>query len=115
MGSIEFQMIEQSSPAPPSSAKDLLDSVPPVGNPTSDLPLASDCQVPSIELVSPMAFTKACQLEGSIAYCLSIPSQGAELHTAPAPEPVDLSAIPQEYHEFAAIFNRSKANTLALH
>src|SRR6266581_9056642 len=60
MGSIKFQMIEQSSPAPPSSAKDLLDSVLPVGNPTSDLLLASDCQAPSIELVSPVAFVKAC-------------------------------------------------------
>src|SRR6266705_2231041 len=108
-------MIEQSSPAPPSSAKDLPDSVPPVGNLTSDLPLASDRQAPSIELVSPAAFAKACQLEGSIAYCLSIPSRGAELRAAPAPEPMDLSAVPQEYHEFADVFSKSKANTLALH
>src|SRR6266705_1173709 len=108
-------MIEQSSPAPPSSAKDLPDSVPPVGNLTSDLPLASDRQAPSIELVSPAAFAKACQLEGSIAYSLHIPSWGAELHATPAPEPMDLSAIPQEYHKFVDVFSKSKANTLAPH
>jgi len=60
MGSIKFRTIEQSSPAPPSSAKDLLDSVPPVGNLTPDPPLASNRQAPSIELVSPTAFAKAC-------------------------------------------------------
>src|SRR6266705_6070834 len=108
-------MIEQPSPAPPSSAKDLLDSVLPVGNLTSDPLLASDCQAPSIELISPVAFAKACQLEGSVAYCLSIPSWGAKLCAAPAPEPVDLSAILQEYHEFVDVFSKSKANTLAPH
>src|SRR6266705_584684 len=108
-------MIEQPSPAPPSSAKDLLDSVLPVGNLTSDPLLASDCQAPSIELISPVAFAKACQLEGSVAYCLSIPSQGAKLCAAPAPEPIDLSAVLQEYHKFVDIFSKSKANTLALH
>ena len=28
---------------------------------------------------------------------------------------MDLSAVPQEYHEFADVFSKSKANTLAPH
>src|SRR6266581_2846938 len=114
--SITFQTTEHTSPAPPSSAKTLPDHTPPVGNLTSDTPRTSDCQAPSIEIVSPTAFAKACQLEGSVAYSLSTPLRTSELRsTSVHPEAVDLSTVPTAYHEFAEVFSKSKANTLAPH
>src|SRR6266581_6237261 len=58
--SITFRTTEHTSPAPPSSAETLPDHTPPVGNLTSDTPRTSDCQAPSIEIVSPAPFAKAC-------------------------------------------------------
>ena len=35
--------------------------------------------------------------------------------TSKLPDPVDLSNVPEEYHEFADVFDKAKAQTLAPH
>jgi len=73
-----------------------------------------------IELVSAEVFAKACQLEGSVAFAVSTSILFSELHAAATnpsvpSEPIDLSAVPTAYHEFADVFSKNKANMLALH
>src|SRR6266581_7868107 len=58
--SIMFRTTKHTSPVPLSSAETLLDHVPPVGNPTSNTPSTSDHQAPSIKIISPATFAKAC-------------------------------------------------------
>src|SRR4029077_12021694 len=114
--SITFRTSEHPSLVPPSSAEPIPDSVPLVGNPNLDAPSTSDRQATSIEIVSPAAFARACLLEGSVAFSLSTPIRTSELRaTSVASEPTDLSAVPKAYHEFAEVFSKSKANTLAPH
>src|SRR4029077_13924190 len=114
--SITFRTSEHPSLVPPSSAEPIPDPVPVVGNPNLDALRTSDRQATSIEIVSPAAFARACLLEGSVAFSLSTPIRTSELRaTSVASEPTDLSAVPKAYHEFAEVFSKSKANTLAPH
>ena len=79
-------------------------------------PIASDHQAPSIEFVSRSAFAKLCRLEGSNSYSLSTLPLEAKLRAASSSsETVDLSAIPEQYHDFADVFSKSKASILAPH
>jgi hypothetical protein len=79
--SISFQMTEQPSPTPLSSAETTLNPIPVVGNLTPNPLSQSDCQAPSpsIEFVTPATFAKACKLEGSICFSLSTNLQVTEL------------------------------------
>src|SRR6266581_7000914 len=111
-----FQTSKQPSPAPPSTPPSLLDLALTVDTQTSNIPRASDCQVPSIKFVSHAAFVKACQLEGSVSFSLSTLPWDSELHAASThSDPVNLSDVPKEYHEFADMFSKSKAYMLAPH
>ena len=90
----------------------LLSAEPPTSNP----PSFSDCKAPHIALVSTPAFTLACHLEGSVQYSMQLHPQESDLHSAfTIPEPTDLSGVPLDYHDFADIFSKSKADTLAPH
>src|SRR6266581_7200939 len=111
-----FQTSKQPSPAPPSTPPSLPDLAPTVNTQTSDIPRASNHQAPSIEFVSCAAFAKACQLEGSISFSLSTLPRDSELHAASThSDPVDLSNVLKDYHEFTDMFSKSKAYMLAPH
>ena len=79
-------------------------------SPTSVLP---DSPPPSIALVNTVAFTRACKLPGSCSFTLSLKDIR---RFAAAPEAaLDLSAIPEDYRDFADVFSKAKADTLAEH
>ena len=89
---------------PPSSTKP----------PTSDPLHFSNCKASHIALVSTSAFTLACRLKGSVQYSMQLHPQESDLHSASTiPQPTDLSGVPPDYHDFADIFSKSKADTLA--
>ena len=58
---------------------------------------------------------RASHLPGSVVFQLSLTKESAHgnaVHTAPS---VDLSNVPEEYHKFADVFNKKKADTLPPH
>ena len=61
-----------------------------------------------------MAYVRTCKLEGSIQFSIQLRPDGA-LRAALADAVLDLSAVPEEYRNFANIFSKAKALVLAPH
>ena len=116
MSSISFHSPEQSVPANLCASLQPLTPLLSVEPPTSDPPCFSDCKAPHIALVSTPAFTLACRLKGSVQYSMQLCPLESDLCSASTiPELTDLSGVPPDYHNFADIFSKSKADTLAPH
>ena len=118
-GSTSFRSSGQNTSAPPSSSPQPLD-LPPSATPIpSDTPPSfSQCKAPPITIISAPAFALACRLEGSIQFSLQIRPQESDLCSASITsesESSELSGVPPDYHDFADVFSKSKADTLAPH
>ena len=61
-----------------------------------------------------MAYVRACKLEGSIQFSIQLRPNGT-LQAALADALPNLSAVPEEYRDFADIFNKAKASVLVPH
>jgi hypothetical protein len=75
-------------------------------------------EAPWVALLNAAAFFRACKLEGSRCSQLNLaePEPETSARSASAkPEPVDLKAVPKEYHNFVDVFSKSKADSLAPH
>jgi Reverse transcriptase (RNA-dependent DNA polymerase) len=75
-------------------------------------------EAPRVLLLNAAAFFRACKLEGSRWFQLNLaePEPETSARTASVkPEPVDLKDVPKEYHDFADVFSKSKADSLAPH
>ena len=74
---------------------------------------------PHISLVNAAAFVCACKLEGSKAYQLNLASMDklAQGTSTSLPELMDSikQHVPEVYHDFADVFSKTHANTLASH
>ena len=70
-----------------------------------------------IALVNAAAYLRACSLPGSQAFCLHLVDRNSSARASSNSDssPEDLSGVPEEYHEFADVFNKVKANKLAPH
>src|SRR6202041_1451859 len=71
-----------------------------------------------ISLINAAAYLWACSLPGSQKFSLNLVDMEVSSHlasTSKLPEPVDLSNVPEEYHEFADadVFDKAKAQTWA--
>ena len=69
-------------------------------------------------IISAPAFALVCHLKGSIQFSLQICPQESDLRSASITfesESSELSGVPPDYHDFADVFSKSKAGTLALH
>ena len=80
----------------------------------TDLPKAPSLWAPPIALNNAAAYVHACKLEGSIQFSIQLRPDGT-LRAALADAVPDLSAVPEEYHNFIDIFSKAKASVLALH
>ena len=106
MGSIKFRtpvplpLIPTSASARKASAFVFPNPSLPVDPPTSSVP-------PRISLVSAAAFARICKLDDAAIYQLS-PEDDSD-------KKVDLSLVPADYHDFADVFNKVKADILAEH
>ena len=87
--------------------------------PTPDSPVKPPTpeESPQIAFLDAVAFARACREEGAECFQLDISDSGfvSGRSAKPSEPPVDLSSIPPEYHEFADIFSKSKADTLPPH
>lgn len=72
---------------------------------------------PSISLVNAAAFVRASKLEGSQVFQISLsdPSVTGKASSVTSDPPIDMSSVPQEYHDYADVFSKKKADTLAPH
>ena len=84
--------------------------------PSFKTPPSNSSSKPNISFINAVAFTRACKMEGSQSFQLNLnhPELQARL-TKKEDTPVDLSYIPAEYHEYADVFSKKKADTLAPH
>ena len=85
---------------------------------TSEPPNVSPPKKPSISFINAAAYVRACKLEGTQVFQLNLTSDSelfARSATTASAEGVDLSKIPEDYHEFADVFSKTRADTLAEH
>ena len=80
---------------------------------TSSAEPPSTPSLPSISFINAIAYHQACQLPGSISFQLVQPS--AMLCTSMVSDAPNLSAVPTQYHNFANVFSKSKADSLPPH
>ena len=76
--------------------------------------LPSNPKRPHIAIISAPALLRASRLLGSKIFSLQFHST-IQAKSTTISEKIDLSTIPEEYHEYANVFSKSKAETLALH
>ena len=67
---------------------------------------------PNIAIIGAAAFLRASKLPGSHNFELCLCSSDIQANSAKLAEASDLSNVPSEYHEFANIFSKTKAEVL---
>src|SRR5271168_2130550 len=111
LGSITFrsQLLEGPVLSPTSSAR----SAPlPSRNPPETL---FSAEHPRVALIGAAAFALASKQSGSQCFKIHLSLLSVSANSASVPEaPPDLSYV-QEYHDYADVFNKAKAGTLAPH
>ena len=83
--------------------------------PTPNLPPSS---APYVSLIGAAAFVHASKLPGATNFTLYIHTEDAKLHSTATSPPVDtpnMASVPTAYHDFADVFSKAKATTLAPH
>ena len=75
----------------------------------------SNSEQPNIAIIGAAAFLHASKLPGSHNFELCFHSSDIQANSAKLAETPDLSNVPSEYHEFADIFSKTKAEVLAPH
>jgi len=89
----------------------------PAENPLQFIPsetIPSNPKQSHIAIISAPALLRASHLSGSKTFSLQFRST-IQAKSTIVSEKINLSAIPEEYHEYANIFSKSKAETLAPH
>jgi hypothetical protein len=77
---------------------------------------SSDSSVPSISFINAAAYARLARLPGNTIFTVTISNAtDSTTGSAATASPVDLSAIPEDYHKFQDVFSKSSASTLSLH
>ena len=106
-------------PVPP-SVESIPASAPAALLPTDSPPTPNSppLSTPYISLIGAAAFARASNLPGAMNFTLHIRAEDAKLRSAAASPPVDtpnMASVPAAYHDFADVFSKAKAITLAPH
>ncbi|CDO74296.1 hypothetical protein BN946_scf184839.g1, partial [Trametes cinnabarina] len=112
--SIQFRSVSPTrpvsdpAPATPIAPATLSPEIPSVTSPTS---------APRISLVNASAFARACKMSGSESFTLNLAATDfvSARSSSVSDKPPDLTGVPEEYHEFADVFSKSKADELPEH
>ena len=72
-----------------------------------------DTPPPSFSFINATAFTRACKLPSSHSFALS--HQDVFGQSSASKTTLDISAIPEQYRDYADIFSKARADTLAPH
>ena len=103
-----------SSPKPSvssdTSAFDSLNSLDSDSSSTSE-----NSSVPSISFINAAAYARLARLPGNTIFTVTVSNADSAAGRAATAEHVDLSAIPEDYHEYRDVFSKSKAGTLPPH
>ena len=75
----------------------------------------SNSEQPNIAIIGAAAFLHASKLLGSHNFELCLCSLDIQANSAKLVETPDLSNVPSEYHKFANVFSKTKAETLPSH
>ena len=75
----------------------------------------SNSEQPNITIIGAAAFLCASKLLGSHNFELCLCSSDIQANSAKLAETPDLSNVPSEYHEFADVFSKTKAEILPPH
>ena len=76
----------------------------------------SSTSAPRISLIGASAFMRACKLPGAQRFKIHLSDLSVSGKSAVvSDETPDLSHIHEDYHDFADVFNKAKADTLASH
>jgi len=75
----------------------------------------SNYRRPNIAIVGAAAFLRASKLPGSHNFELCLCFSDIQANSAKLAETPDLSNVPSEYHEFADVFSKTKAEVLHPH
>jgi len=118
-GSISFRLLSLlQSPASVPPVETLVNPLfSPAENPlqfTSSETSLSNPKQPHIVIISAPALLQASQLSGSKIFAIQF-SSIVQAKSTTISEKIDLSSIPEEYHEYADVFSKSKAETLVPH
>jgi hypothetical protein len=70
---------------------------------------------PSVSFINAAAYARLARVADNQFFTISVSNADSAKAFGAAVEPVDLSKIPEEYHEFQDIFSKSKASTLPPH
>ena len=91
-------------------------SPPPLVATLNDSPKAPSLRAPPITFINAAAFSTVCRQEGSVQFSIQLHQEpDGKLRAASAEDAPDLSAIPEEYHDFADVFSKSNASVLPPH
>src|SRR5882762_2720090 len=103
----------------PQTFSDNFDSDTREDNPTPNIPETPETLTATpkvdISLVNAVAYLRACELPGTQQFTLNLKDFSARASSTSQSTPADLSSIPEEYHDFADVFDKVKADTLAPH
>jgi len=75
----------------------------------------SNSEQPNIAIIGAAAFLHTSKLSGSHNFKLCLCSSDIQANSTKLTEAFDLSNVPSEYHEFADVFSKTKAEVLSLH
>jgi hypothetical protein len=68
-----------------------------------------------ISLVNTVAFLRVCELPGMQQFTLNLKDISAQASSTSDSTLLDLSSVPEEYHDFADVFDKAKTDMLASH
>jgi len=85
-----------------------------VSIPVSEISMSASKQ-PNIAIISTIIFIHTSKLPGSSKFQLYLCSLGIQTNSAQLAEASNLSNIPSEYHKFANVFSKTKAEVIAPH
>ena len=118
-GHISFRSVDHRGLAPSTEPP----NSPPVNTPSDSLPDPIPDPIPNsppkvtpphISLINAHAYMRAAKLPGSVSFQLQLSPEGV-LGKTTSVNPADLSSIPEDYHEFADVFSKGKADALPPH
>ena len=87
--------------------------VPPSPSPSPE-PSFGDKKPPCISLINAVAFARVARMQGTTTYRIFLSDTGT-FDPPTSDDSVDLSKLPEEYHEYADVFSKTRASKLAEH
>ena len=82
---------------------------------SSENSASSETPLPSVSFINAAAYARCARLPGSTVFTVTLHTSDTASGSSAKTEPVDLSGIPEEYHEFQDVFSEAKAETLPQH